>query len=143
MEDFRSSQPREGAAARGFRARSTFGACRASGKLAGFADRIGFGWVRSLLFDKSIGRKRDVGGVVLAGSLPSTRVRPGLTRFPTRPLTVTFPKTIIALDCQRWNAVRRAGAARVERVCLELVKTTAAPQGYAESDPSGLSSHPT
>ena len=82
MEGFRSSQPREGAAARGFRARSTFGACRASGSKAGFADRIGFGWVRSSLFDKSIGRKRDVGGVVLAGSLSLTWVSGPVDEVP-------------------------------------------------------------
>ena len=92
-----------------------------------------------LLFDNCIGRKRDVGGGVLAGLW-----RLGLVfgvslgaRFCAgvreRQLTVTFQGFIAPLRGLRWNAVRRAGAGlSLRRMCLELVKDRTGPRGSVE-----------
>jgi hypothetical protein len=49
-----------------------------------------------------------------------------------RQLTVTFQEFIAPLRGLRWNAVRRAGAGALRRMCLELVKNTMGSRGPVE-----------
>ena len=94
-----------------------------------------------LLFDNCIGRKRDVGGVVLAGAFfllgfevwreLALRVWREMLREETTDGHVSRIHRVWWLA--RRNVVRRAGGFEIiRRMCLELVKNTAGPRGSAE-----------